>query len=304
MKLFAHWKKSKSEIVVSTLWAWQEETFDIIVKDKLTNDIVFQGWVFIPTNGYTPIEISKQHTLDPFFSGLDVKIFRDGQVIYERQIDPLSYNKLKLLKIRDSQIYCKENELITAYLEYSNDFWESDYMREFSKYIHINPTGKILDIGANIGNHCLMFREYFPSSKILSFEPSQLNWEVLQKNVSHDNNIDSFKLALSDKVSILKINNDFQEFNSGASSISDKGESVISITLDSLELEDVEFIKIDVEGWEPYVIKGALKTIEKCNPFIWLEDGTKETVNFLTGEKNYKLAQQIGNDNFLLIPNK
>jgi FkbM family methyltransferase len=302
MKLFVHWKKSKSEIVVSTLWAWQEETFDIIVSDKLTNEIVFKGWVHIPINGYTPIEISKKHTLDPLFSGLDVQLFRDGQIVYERQIDPLSYNELKLLKIGDFQIYSKKNEIITAYLEYSNDFWESDHMREFSKYIHINPNGKILDIGGNIGNHCLMFRKYFPLSNIISFEPLQSNWEVLQKNISSDANIDSFKVALSDRVGILKINNDFQEFNSGAASVSDRGESVISIPLDLLELEGVEFIKIDVEGWEPYVIRGALETIEKNKPFIWLEDGTKETVNFLIDELDYHLELKIGNDNFLLLP--
>ena len=41
--------------------------------------------------------------------------------------------------------------------------------------------------------------------------------------------------------------------------------------LDSFEIQNVDFIKIDAEGYEPLVIKGALKTIEKYKPIILYE---------------------------------
>lgn len=302
MILFAHWSPKKSEIIITTGFATQDNTFDISIKDNYSGDILFNGWVMVPQNGYTPVPIDTKYSHSPYFSGIFVQLQKEGKVIYERDIHPTLFNRLKHITVGDFQIYSRENEHITANLEYVNDFWEFDHMEHFSK--HINPTGVILDIGANIGNHCLMFRKYYPSSKILAFEPLQYNWEVLQKNVSTQPNIDTFKVALSDKLGILKINNDFQDFNSGAASVSDRGESVICIPLDNLGLEEVSFMKIDVEGWEPYVIRGAIRTIEKNKPAIWLEDGTGETVRFVTENLEYYLKDQRGGENFLLLPKK
>ena len=302
MILFAHWSSKKSEIIITTGFATQDNTFDISIKDNHSGDILFNGWVMVPKNGYTPITIDTKYSQGSYFSGIFVQLQKEGKVIYERDIHPTLFNRLKPINVGDFQIYSRENEQITASIEYFSNFWEWDHMEHFSK--HINPTGVILDIGANIGNHCLMFRKYYPSSKKLAFEPLQYNWEVLQKNVSTQPNIDTFKVSLSDKLGILKINNDFQDFNSGAASVSDRGESVVCIPLDYLELEDISFMKIDVEGWEPYVIRGAIRTIEKNKPAIWLEDGTGETVRFVTENLEYYLKDQRGGENFLLLPKK
>ena len=55
-----------------------------------------------------------------------------------------------------------------------------------------------------------------------------------------------------------------------------KGESytwagIEVVTLDSLEFETVDFIKIDVEGWEPRVLRGGEQTIKRCRPNIIVE---------------------------------
>ena len=42
-------------------------------------------------------------------------------------------------------------------------------------------------------------------------------------------------------------------------------------TLDSFNLQYVDFIKIDAEGYEPLVAKGAMNTIERCKPIILYE---------------------------------
>lgn len=302
MILFAHWSPKKSEIIITTGFATQDNTFDISIKDNYSGDILFNGWVMVPKNGYTPITIDTKYTQSSYFSGIFVQLQREGTVIYERDIHPTLFNGLKPINVGDFQIYSRENEQITASIEYFGNFWEWDHMEQFSQHLEI--TGKILDIGANIGNHCLMFRKYFPLSKILAFEPLQYNWEVLQKNVSTQPNIDTFKVALSDKLGILKINNHFQEFNSGAASVSDMGESVVCMPLDYLELEEVSFMKIDVEGWEPHVIRGAIRTIEKNKPAIWLEDVTGETVKFIAENLDYYLKDRRGGENFLLLPKK
>ena len=43
------------------------------------------------------------------------------------------------------------------------------------------------------------------------------------------------------------------------------------LSLDQYNYNDVDFIKIDVEGWEPKVLRGAKKTIDRCNPVICVE---------------------------------
>jgi hypothetical protein len=68
--------------------------------------------------------------------------------------------------------------------------------------------------------------------------------------------------------------------NDGASFVTNKGgknlTKVKSVTLDSLlhdmdEWQKIDFIKIDVEGYEPFVIQGAKKLIEKHRPILQLE---------------------------------
>jgi len=300
MLLFAHWIERESKIIVTTGWTTESSTFDITINDLSSGDIIFNGWVMIPKYGFTPIEISREYTENPSFSGLSVKLFKDGNIIYQRNIDSKNYNEIKSISIGDFQIHCRENEHITANIKHFNDFWEWDHMEQFLK--HLNPTGKILDIGANIGNHTLMFKKYFPNAEIFSFEPLFYNYELLQKNVHSYRDINIFKVALSDRHDILKINNNFQEFNSGAASVSDRGESVLALPLDSLEMSDVSFIKIDVEGWEPQVIRGAIKTMEQNRPKIWLEDGNGNTVKFLVENLGYFVQDKRGGENYLLSP--
>jgi FkbM family methyltransferase len=301
MILFAHWSESQSKVIITTGWSDGDSRFDIIIKDKLSSDLIFNGWVSIPKNGFTPISVDEKYSKNPSFSGLIVQLFSDGQIIYERNIDSKLYNQIEKHQIGEFEIYLRQNEQITSAIDYFNNFWEWDHMEQFSKYLDF--TGKILDIGANIGNHTLMFRKYFPNTEILSFEPLFYNYELLQKNVSQLSDVHIFKVALSDKHDIIKIDNNFQEFNSGAASVSTTGESVLSIPLDALDLTDVSFMKIDVEGWEPQVIRGALKTIQTNRPKIWLEDGTGKTIDYMVRELNYFVEDQRGGENFLLSSN-
>lgn len=63
---------------------------------------------------------------------------------------------------------------------------------------------------------------------------------------------------------------------------SDSG-NVKAIAVDDLNLNNVDFIKIDVDGPDRLVLKGCLNTIKKCNPVIYIEYGTEQ----LDWEKRY-----------------
>ncbi len=137
-----------------------------------------------------------------------------------------------------------------------------------------------LDIGANIGNHCLVISDY--SEKVLAFEPSPKTFNKLKNNVNLNNvnNITVFMLGLSAKESQGCLYID--DVNAGASSLLKKcGSEVKTIDVrlvngdcfidENKGFSKIDFVKIDVEGHEAEVIKGIKQTILKDKPLIILE---------------------------------
>lgn len=138
-----------------------------------------------------------------------------------------------------------------------------------------------LDIGANVGNHSLYFMDHF--DRIYSFEPNPATFYLLNFNVSKFTNVTAFNFGLGERSENLVLN----EYNSniGASSIvrhsgADQANQVgIQIKrLDDLEIDlnGLCLIKIDVEGFEEFVIKGGKNTIKTHQPIILLEQDVKE----------------------------
>ena len=118
------------------------------------------------------------------------------------------------------------------------------------------------------------------------------------------NNVKYFQYALGDKEADVKaFKGVIAESREGvASSI------VLQKTLDSFNFEDVDYIKIDVEGHELKVLKGAINTINKCSPLIVVEENgsaekwnkgiENEALNYLQ-ELGYKIVAQNRNDYIL-----
>lgn len=76
------------------------------------------------------------------------------------------------------------------------------------------------------------------------------------------------------------------------------------IALDSLQLERLDFIKIDVEGHELDVFKGAVETIKRCRPVIWSETLTraqKKTLSSYLKSFGYTV-QTLDDTNSLFLP--
>lgn len=137
------------------------------------------------------------------------------------------------------------------------------YEEPLLKYLEETYKPKvIIDAGANIGNHSKFFTEVM-GAEVWSFEPEPSNFRILKKN-HKDNN---FNVGLSDEKGKAGIEQN--PTNMGASEITE-GDSVKLETLDSYNLEP-DLIKIDVEGMESKVIKGAIETIKKFHPVLVVE---------------------------------
>ncbi len=189
------------------------------------------------------------------------------------------------------------NDLISHYIRQSNNFYEIEIFNLFKSLI---PTeGVFLDVGANIGNHTLMFALNYPKSKIYSFEPSRINFELLDFNTKTLSNVSIFKVALGSNNGIVHINCE-DNTNKGTTKVATTGEKVPVMKIDTFNFSPLTFLKIDVEGHEYSVIEGAQETIKKYKPVIWVEDFTQDTINYLINDFSYQVQVNGPFCNYLL----
>jgi len=153
-------------------------------------------------------------------------------------------------------------------------------------------SGTMIDIGANVGNHSVFLSKFF--RQIIAIEPHPRNFLLLQANSMLAENIIPINTALGSAIGSANLS--YSEDNMGAGSIANniglKSVTVPVNTLDNeIQLHDVqsiEFMKLDVEGFEYEVLKGAVGVIEKHKPAIAIEvlsdeitDGQSSTLNYL-----------------------
>lgn len=149
----------------------------------------------------------------------------------------------------------------------------------------------ILDIGANIGWYSLLFSKRLPQSKIYAFEPIQDTYKNLVTNINlnKSDNIFPFNMGLSEKRSFLT----YYYFPEGSVLASEKNlincpkAKQVTCQVDALDtfistqrLDQLDFIKCDVEGAELSVIKGGLNTIKNFLPILFIELFERWTLQF------------------------
>jgi FkbM family methyltransferase len=138
----------------------------------------------------------------------------------------------------------------------------------------ISPGMKCIDVGAHIGFYtCLVSSLVGETGKVYAFEPMPDHYELLLKNLkenSFQRIVKTFNVVCSDvngNVNVSKISNMFVVgHNSGL-----QQETVESVRLDDLIEDTIDFVKIDVEGHEPAVIRGMTSILSRDQPIILSE---------------------------------
>jgi FkbM family methyltransferase len=123
-----------------------------------------------------------------------------------------------------------------------------------------------VDVGANVGAYSL--RAASRGMKVYGFEPHPGNVKVLRRNAEANHlSIDLFEYALGSSEGEVKLS------KMGAISRITEGDGIpVKIrTLDSFDLPAADLMKVDVEGHELEVLKGAMKTLERFHPQIVIE---------------------------------
>jgi FkbM family methyltransferase len=145
------------------------------------------------------------------------------------------------------------------------------------------PGDVVLDIGANIGAHTLFFaKKVGPTGRVFAFEPQRVVFQTLCANMALNSlsNVHCMLVAVGDEPGQVMVPafNYAQTNNYGGVEIDTfaSGEPTPVITLDSLELSACRFMKVDVEGMELKALKGAVQTIKRHKPILYVENDRVE----------------------------
>ena len=153
--------------------------------------------------------------------------------------------------------------------------WEPAVLALCEKYI--KPNTMVVDIGSNIGTFTVRMSQLVgEQGMVRAFEPQRIIYQQLCCNLFLNNcrNVYAEQVAIGngkqDTVCLTPIN--YDNGSPGEVRVSgDSGEVVLCLSLDSILLDNVSLIKIDVERYEPFVFDGAQKTIAKNRPVILFE---------------------------------
>lgn len=158
----------------------------------------------------------------------------------------------------------------------------------------------IIHAGANVGAYVLKFADSF--EHVYAFEPDRTNFKCLSLNTIDIENVYLFQSALGNKNQLISlINTDTN--NCGTFAVSKNGFTPM-MTIDSLNIDNVDCIHLDSEGYEIFILQGAINTIQKYSPLIvveWLNHGERygwskqNLVDFLVA-LGYNNMKQVGSD--------
>ena len=162
--------------------------------------------------------------------------------------------------------------------------WERKLFKLYK--IMIQPNDVVVDVGAFIGSHTVAFSHL--AKEVHAFEPCRKPHDALSKTLAINkmDNVTLYKSAVTNKIGedVMGSTFDGDSFikRVRCSKKSQEEESVPTVTIDSLNLERCDLIKIDTEGCEWLVLEGAQETIDNYRPIIFFETFRKQHMAHIT----------------------
>lgn len=182
---------------------------------------------------------------------------------------------IKFTKTPNGSFYYDNDDYYISQAYRNGHIFEHELINNFI-LPHVKNCKHIVDLGANIGSHCIAYGNSNKTCKIYAFEPQNDLYTILHRNIVENklsNVIIPYKKAIGHKNSTMKLQKvpEDTEFNKGGVGLGIDGEEVDVITLDSLNLEGCDLIKMDIQGAESLALIGGENTIKKFKPIIIFE---------------------------------
>ncbi|WP_162246848.1 FkbM family methyltransferase [Phycicoccus sp. Root101] len=199
-----------------------------------------------------------------------------------------------------------EGDHILGTIAASGDFYERMFLDALAKFVA--PGDVVVDAGANIGNHTLYFARMC-EAKVVAYEAFAPTVEVLERNVTVNLAKDSVTIrpvALGAAAGFAEVV-DLDWTNVGSTTFRAAESGVEVVRLDDADLPGrVVLLKVDVEGMDADVLRGATELIDRDRPVITCEAGTVEHERLLdsvAADLGYTyLARYNATSTFILLP--
>ena len=139
---------------------------------------------------------------------------------------------------------------------------------------HVPGHTAAIDGGAHVGAYTRAMAQHFQA--IYAFEPAPETFGALKRNLEDwglADRVHIYEAAISDRHE--KVSVDLPRGRRSLSrQISGPGD-IPTMRIDDLELAELDFIKLDVEGYEYQALRGAEETLKRCRPRVMFEDKGK-----------------------------
>lgn len=159
-------------------------------------------------------------------------------------------------------------------------------LQKYYEHLVTEKAPTIVDVGAHKGESVFFYKKIFPQAKMFCFEPNEENFHLLRQNIANYSDCKAYNIGLSDEEgnvsfflnklshlgSLKKVNTSSKDSLGFAA---DAPNDVHEITVSTLDLffqreslQKINILKIDVQGAELEVIKGAIESIKNTDLIV------------------------------------
>ena len=155
---------------------------------------------------------------------------------------------------------------------------------------HCRRFRSAVDGGAHIGTWSAWLAQRF--ERVVAYEPAEDTWACCSRNLKLYRNAVAVQCALGEAYGVAQMSDDAKRpGNTGARFLA-QGGGIEVRPLDREEIHDLDFLKLDLEGYEYFALRGAEKTLRRCRPVVVIEEkkGMAERFRLKHGEASAYLA--------------
>jgi FkbM family methyltransferase len=159
------------------------------------------------------------------------------------------------------------------YFQLIVDGFEDKFFQFCRRYLRDQAVA--IDAGANVGITTALISQCASKGQVYAFEPAQTVFPILERNLNYNNlkNARAYNIALTNKIGCSFFH--AQSAYGFLTSNSAVGHPIRTSTIDDFVgaegIQRLDFLKIDVEGFEQSVLDGAINSIQHFKPLIFME---------------------------------
>ena len=203
-------------------------------------------------------------------SALEQRLLFDAEEI-EEYLKLFPLEEYEIVDVPNlGKFYLDDSPSLVKWALRAGKLWEPKVKQVMASHTVLGSTA--LDVGAHIGSHTLtLARLVGPRGVVYAFEPQKKIYRELVKNLELNGikNAVPLRFCIGSQHDIIEMN-PVKVFD-GATHVGKGGDKAEMRTIDSFGFSNVSMIKIDVEGYQIPVLKGAEQTIRAWHPAIILE---------------------------------